>query len=278
MKLKFVKMQGTGNDYIYIDCLDRQIKGLNELAIRLSDRHFGIGADGLVAICPSDKADVKMKMFNADGSEGKMCGNAVRCIARYLTDKKIVSGNKVTIETLAGVKSVVRKENMFSVNMGKPIFNPDKIPVLIHDEIIINKEIIIKDNKYNVTAVSMGNPHMVIFVDTELKDLDIEKIGRDFQNCNLFPNGINIEFAKVTAFNEIEMRVWERGSGETMACGTGACAVAVAAVLNEYCNRGNQIKVKLVGGDLVIDYSSECVVMTGEAEIVFEGVINVENK
>ena len=279
MKMKFTKMQGCGNDYIYVDCLTEEVSFPELLSIKLSDRHFGIGGDGLVLICKSDKADAKMRMFNADGSEGKMCGNAIRCVGKYLYDNGIVNKENLTIETLSGIKKLqlfIKKgsDYLISVDMGKAEFTPDRIPVLLKGDRIINQEAEIGSEKYRITCVSMGNPHCVVFCD-DIDSIDIEKLGPKFENAPIFPERVNTEFIEVLDRNTLKMRVWERGSGETMACGTGACAAAVAAVENGLCDKEDDIRVILKGGDLFIKYTDETVYMTGAAEKVFEGIIEI---
>lgn len=279
MKYEFTKMQGCGNDYIYFNCLHNTISNPEGLSVRLSDRRYGIGGDGVILICPSDIADAKMRMFNLDGSEGKMCGNGVRCIGKFLYDHDLVDQNKdtVTIETLSGVKTLkVYKQDgevkRLRVDMGKAELNPKNIPVAMDKDKIINEPVQIDGKEYSITCVSMGNPHCVVFVDN-IDGLDIETVGPQFENDKLFPERVNTEFIKVLDPHTIRMRVWERGSGETWACGTGACAVAVAAVENGFCPKNEDITVKLKGGDLVIRYTDDTVYMTGEAERVFEGTI-----
>ncbi len=279
MILNFSKMQGCGNDYIYFDCFKQVIENPEILSVKLSDRHYGIGGDGIILICPSEKADAKMRMFNSDGSEGKMCGNGIRCVGKYLLDNNIVNSNYVTVETLSGIKTLkaYKKGNIVTklrVDMGKAEFDPQKIPVNINKRKIINEDVIIGNKHYNITCVSMGNPHCVVFCD-DLKNLNIEYEGNLFENSSLFPDGINIEFIKITDTDTIEMRVWERGSGETMACGTGACAAVVAAVENGYFKKGININVKLIGGSLSIKYTDEIVYMTGDAKKTFEGIVEI---
>lgn len=280
MRLKFTKMHGCGNDYIYINCFNNNIKNPEKLSIALSDRHFGIGGDGLILVCPSQIADAKMRMFNLDGSEGKMCGNGIRCIGKYLFDNNIVDHkrNSVSIETLSGVKHLmVFKENnivtKLKVDMGKPIFEPKLIPANINAKKIIKYPLTLENTTYYINCISMGNPHCVVFCD-DIVNMNIEYIGPLFEKNHLFPEGINTEFAKLISKNIIEMRVWERGSGETLACGTGACAVAIAAIENGYCKKGEDITIKLKGGELIINYE-ESVFMTGNAQKVFEGEIEI---
>lgn len=277
--MEFWKMNGIGNDYIYFNCLDTELADPESLAIRLSDRHFGIGGDGIVLICKSDIADAKMRMFNADGSEGKMCGNAIRCVGKYLYDTGIVQKTNLLIETLSGIKGLeLYLENGLvqaaEVDMNAPILKPDKIPVLLKGESIVNREIKIGQEQYNITCVSMGNPHCIVFV-SDVDGLELEKIGPLFEHNDLFPDRINTEFVQILNESTYKMRVWERGSGETLACGTGACAVAVACVLNGYANLNEEITIKLRGGDLVIRYTNETVFMTGGATKSFIGYIEV---
>ncbi len=281
MKYKFTKMQGCGNDYIYFNCFDQNINNPEGLSVRLSDRHFGIGGDGVILVCPSDVADAKMRMFNLDGSEGKMCGNGIRCVGKFLYDHNIVDQNKetVTVETLSGIKTlkVYKQDNevkRLRVDMGKAELNSAKIPVAIDKERVVNEPVIIDGQQFNITCVSMGNPHCVVFIN-DVEGLDIEKIGPKFEHDKLFPERVNTEFVRVINENTIKMRVWERGSGETWACGTGACAVAVAAVENGFCKKGEDITVQLKGGDLVINYTDDTVYMTGAAERVFEGTVEL---
>ena len=278
---KFTKMHGCGNDYIYFNCMEQEIDNPEGLSVRLSDRHFGIGGDGVILICKSEIADAKMRMFNLDGSEGKMCGNGIRCVGKYLFDHNIVDSEKseITIETLSGVKTlkVYKQDGVVTklrVDMGKAELNPKNIPVNIAKEKVINEAVTIDDTNYNITCVSMGNPHCVVFVD-DTESIELEKIGSKFENNELFPESVNTEFVKVLDDSTVLMRVWERGSGETLACGTGACAVAVAAVENGYFSKDKDITVKLKGGELVIKYTDDAVFMTGFAEKVFEGTIEL---
>lgn len=279
MKLKFTKMHGCGNDYIYFNCFNQTITNPEGLSVSLSDRHFGIGGDGVVLICPSDVADAKMRMFNLDGSEGKMCGNAIRCVGKYLYDNKIVEKSKMTIETLSGIKVLeLKKQNgevkFVTVDMGKAELNPKKIPVNLDGDKIVDVKVEIGGRKENITCVSMGNPHCVVFYEN-IDTLNLEEIGPKFENNKIFPDRVNTEFIKVIDDHTLKMRVWERGSGETWACGTGACAAAVAAVENGYCKKGDDITVKLIGGDLVIKYTDDAVYLTGNANKVFDGEIEV---
>lgn len=278
-KLKFVKMYGCGNDYIYFDCMKQNIMNPEGLSVRFSDSHTGIGGSGIVLICESEKADAKMIMYNPDGSEGKMCGNAMRCIAKYLYDNGIVRKTVMTIETASGIKSVEvfrhdGKVLTAKVDMGAAVLEPSKIPVKLPGDEVIGRNVSVGGEDYSITCVSMGNPHCVTFVDN-VEKLDIQKIGPQFENHPMFPERVNTEFVRVINENTIKMRVWERGSGETRACGTGACAAAVAACLSGYCRKGEDIRVLLVGGELRIRYTDETVYMTGDAEVAFEGEIEV---
>lgn len=278
MVYEFTKMHGAGNDYIYFDCFKQKIDDPNALSIALSDRHFSIGGDGIVMICPSDVADAKMRMFNIDGSEGKMCGNAIRCVAKFLFDKGICKKDKLSIETLSGIKYldlVIENDKVVqvTVDMGKAILKPSEIPVNFEGETAIKKTATIDGKDYTVTCVSMGNPHCVVFDETDPDDIDLHTIGPKFEKNELFPEQVNTEFVKVIDDKTLKMRVWERGSGETLACGTGACATVVAAVENGYCKKGDTVKVILTGGELFIKYTDETVFMTGPASIAFEGTV-----
>lgn len=278
-KIPFTKLVGAGNDYIYINCFENQISSPEFLAIFLSDRHNGIGGDGIIMICPSDIADAKMRIFNLDGSEGMMCGNGIRCVAKYLHDNKMVEKSVIHIDTLSGVKECTVSTtgglvHRVKVDMGRAELQPEKIPVKLDGDMVVNRPVSIEGEPYNITCVSMGNPHAVVFVNSVDK-LDLEKIGKKFETNPLFPERVNTEFIERIDENTIKMRVWERGSGETLACGTGACAAAVAAVLNGYCKKGEDVRVILRGGDLIINYTDETVYMTGNAEKVFDGVVEV---
>jgi carbamoyl-phosphate synthase large subunit len=275
--LEFTKMQGCGNDYIYFNCFDQKIDNPEGLSLRLSDRHFGIGGDGVVLIHRSEVADAQMRMFNLDGSEGKMCGNAIRCVGKFLRDNNLVNKDVMTIETLSGIKTLQllyhNKEVQYvKVDMGKAELNPKLIPVNLDGDKVVNKKVEIAGQDYDITCVSMGNPHCVVF-QNNIDNFDIETLGPQFEHSPLFPERVNTEFVKVLDRNTIKMRVWERGSGETWACGTGACAAAVAAVENGFCNKNEEITVKLLGGDLKIVYTDETVYMTGNAQTVFKGSI-----
>ena len=281
MKLRFTKMHGIGNDYIYFNTFDQQITDPEELAKKLSDRRFGVGGDGIILVCPSEIADAKMRIFNEDGSEAKMCGNGIRCVAKYLYDYALVpeESESVTVETLSGVKTIaltIENGEVVSakVDMGAPILKPADIPAVFEGEIAVAQPLNIGGTEYSVTAVSMGNPHCVVFVEDPYA-LELEKIGPLFENHPAFPDRVNTEFVKVIDRNTLEMRVWERGSGETYACGTGACATVVAAVLNGFCDKNEDITVHLRGGDLVIRYTDETVYMTGPATTVYEGSVSI---
>ena len=277
--MKFYKMHGIGNDYIYFDCFKTPVPNPSELAIRLSDRHFSIGGDGVILLCPSNVADCKMRMFNADGSEGKMCGNGVRCVGKLAHDLGYVNGNICRVETLSGIKTLEftfdERGNVESakVDMGAAELNGEKIPSAFRGEKVVGVPLEVGGRQYSVTLVSMGNPHCVTFEDPDA--VDLEKTGKLFENHPAFPERINTEFVKVIRRNELKMRVWERGSGETLACGTGACAVAVAATLNGYCGKNEEITVHLRGGDLKIVYTDEAVYMTGGATLAFVGEIDL---
>ncbi|ETA79416.1 diaminopimelate epimerase [Youngiibacter fragilis] len=279
--MEFTKMHGAGNDYIYFNCLENMIEDPESLSIRLSDRHFSIGGDGIVLICPSESADVRMRMFNADGSEGKMCGNAIRCVAKYIYDRGIARKDDINVETLSGIKKIhVFAENgkvtSATVNMGKAAgLTSDEITIEEgKGKFLIGYPMEAAGKSWNVTTVSMGNPHIVTFV-PEVKDLDLMKIGPHFENSPLFPERINTEFVRVIDRTTLEMRVWERGSGETLACGTGACATVTAAVLNGHCDKDTDVTVRLIGGDLVIRYTDDAVFMTGNAVEAFNGNVEI---
>ena len=276
MLKKFVKMQGAGNDYIYFDCFGGEPEDIPALAVRLSDRHKGIGGDGLVLICRSDVADARMRMFNADGSEGNMCGNAIRCVGKYLYDENVCRKEELSVETKSGIKYLQLytengKVKRVRVDMGKADFDPKSLPVLLEGE-AVDRPVKIAGGLHRITCVSMGNPHCVLFEDPD--GADLERIGPLFENDPLFPERVNTEFVKVIGKNALKMRVWERGSGETMACGTGACAAAAAACACGKCDAAQDILVKLRGGDLVI-HVGETVFMTGEAEKVFSGEVEI---
>ncbi|GMO33845.1 MAG: diaminopimelate epimerase [Candidatus Azobacteroides pseudotrichonymphae] len=273
--MKFTKMHGAGNDYIYIDCFKEKIDCPEELAIRLSDRHKGIGSDGLVLIMPSDKCNFRMRMFNSDGSEAQMCGNAIRCVGKYVYDNGYTRKLNITIETLAGAKQLELfptndKIRKVKVNMGKPILLAKDIPVIWEKEKLIYETIDFSSEQWILTAVSMGNPHVVIFVE-KVSRLDVKRIGKEIEHHPMFPEKINVDFVEILSLYHAKMRVWERGSGETQACGTGACAALVASVLNGKLNR--KATVSLLGGDLELEWDekTEHVFMTGDASLVFIG-------
>ncbi len=278
-QLSFTKMQSCGNDYIYFNCFRQNVVSPESLSVHLSDRHFGIGGDGIVLICPSDRAEAKMQMFNLDGSEGRMSGNALTCIGKYLYDNRITGKDQIEIETLSGIKKLKlyiqnEKVNSVCVDMGPAELKPEKIPVTLPDREIINRPVTIKGKDYRITCMSLGNPHCVVF-SKSLESINMEAEGPAFEYSPIFPERVNVEFVTVIDKNTLKMRVWERGSGETFAAGTSACAAVVAAVLNGYCNKDEYILVKLKGGDLVVKYTAETVFMTGKPEKVFEGVVEI---
>ncbi len=297
MILDFTKMEGIGNDYVYVDCFRHKIDAPAELSVRVSDRHFGIGSDGLILICPSEVADCRMDMYNADGSRSEMCGNGIRCVGKFVYDNGIAKKETLTVETPAGIKVLKLqvadgKAEKITVDMGEPILTPDKVPVILSanavydkklcavkttftgeeagEQAVIRSPLAVLDQAFEITCVSMGNPHCVTFVDDPRK-FPLETFGPLFEAHEIFPKRVNAEFCSLVARNEVLMRVWERGSGETLACGTGACAVAVAAVLNGL--TGRELTVHLLGGDLLIRWSAEDnhVYMTGPARTVFHG-------
>lgn len=277
--MRFTKMQGLGNDYIYVDCFAEKVENPSEVAKFVSDRHFGIGSDGLVLIMPSDKADFRMRMFNSDGSEAEMCGNAIRCVGKFVFDNKLTDKTIVKIETLAGIKILdMTVENgkvvLVKVDMGEPILKSRDIPVDSDKENFISEPVEVDGKTYKVTCVSMGNPHAVTYVDDVLK-FPLEVVGPKMETHSLYPRKINAEFVEVLDRQTLKMRVWERGAGETLACGTGACAVLVAAVLNGISDR--KATVKLLGGDLIIEWNEQDnhVYMTGPAVKVFDGEIDM---
>lgn len=278
--MKFTKMQGIGNDYVYVNCFEETVADPERVSEIISDRHFGIGADGLVLIMPSDKADFRMRMFNADGSEGNMCGNATRCIGKFVYDNHLTDKTSITLETRSGIKKLTLypengKVKTVLVDMGKAVLKPADIPMNVSGDTFINKPITVDGEEVFITAVSMGNPHAVTYVD-DVDSLELEKIGPSFENHPLFPERVNTEFIKILDESTMQMRVWERGSGETWACGTGACAATAASVLNGYFPHDKEITVKLRGGDLFITYKSDgTVLMRGPAETVFTGEIDV---
>ena len=277
--MRFTKMHGLGNDYVYVNGFQEKIENPSEVAKYVSDRHFGIGSDGLILINPSEVADFEMEMYNADGSQGAMCGNGIRCVAKYVYDYGLTDKTNISVDTKSGIKyldlTVANgKVALVKVNMGQPELNAEKIPMIYKKQQVIQQPLAVKDNIYEVTAVSMGNPHVIVYMD-QIRDLAIEKIGPDFEKHPAFPEGVNTEFVHVIDRKTVEMRVWERGSGETLACGTGACAVAVACVLNGYTEE--EVTVRLLGGELKIFWNRKenLVYMTGPAEVVFDGTINL---
>ena len=278
--MKFTKMHGIGNDYVYVNCLKEKVEDPAEAARFVSDRHFGIGSDGLILIKPSEVADFQMDMYNADGSRSEMCGNGVRCVAKYVYDYGLTDKTEVDIETGAGIKHIVLtirdgKVEKARVDMGEPILKPELVPVKGEGDKLVNEPILVDGQQYRMTCVSMGNPHAVVFLDEDVKKLDIEKIGPKFENHERFPKRTNTEFMNVMDRHTMNMRVWERGSGETLACGTGTCASVVAAVLNGFTER--DVLVHLLGGDLEIhwDEKDNHVYMTGSATTVFDGEIDL---
>lgn len=277
--MKFTKMEGCGNDYVYVNGFEYKIDDPNRLAEIVSNRNFGVGSDGLIMVNPSDVADFRMNMYNADGSEGKMCGNGIRCVAKFVYDYKMTDKKIITVETLSGIKTLVLnveddKVKTVCVDMGSPIIEAKEVPVISNQEKVINQPLMVGGKEYRITCVSMGNPHAVTFVD-DTDSIDIEHIGPIFEKNEIFPDRVNTEFIQIVDRNTIKMRVWERGSGETLACGTGACASVVACVLNG--KTENAVTVKLLGGDLFIEYDEENnkVYMTGPARISFTGDIEI---
>lgn len=281
--MKFTKMHGAGNDYIYINCFEETVENPEELSIKLSDRHFGIGGDGLILIMPSKVADFRMRMFNNDGSEGKMCGNGTRCIGKYVYDYHLTDKKEITLETLSGIKTLKLftdendKVTSVTVDMDKAILKSSEVPVKSNLDTFINQPVDVNGTTYNMTCVSMGNPHAVIFMPKNTIDnLDLEHIGKYFENHEIFPDKVNTEFVEVLDSTTLKMRVWERGTGETLACGTGTCATVVASVLNGYCEYNQDVLVHLRGGDLKVKYQKDGeVFMTGNAIKVFDGEIDI---
>ena len=274
--MKFTKMQGLGNDYVYVNGFEERIENPSGMAVKVSNRNFGVGSDGLILINPSEKADFEMEMYNADGSRGEMCGNGIRCVAKYVYDYGLTDKTHISVETLGGIKYLDLtvedgKVILVRVDMGSPILTPAQIPVIADEAEAVAVPILVDETEYQMTCVSMGNPHAVVFMD-DIEHLEIEKIGPKFEHHERFPNRVNTEFVKVLDRQTASMRVWERGSGETLACGTGACAVAVACILGGYTE--NKVTVKLLGGDLLIEWYREQnkIYMTGPAAVVFDGV------
>lgn len=279
--MKFTKMHGIGNDYVYVNCFQETVRDPSAVARFVSDRHFGIGSDGLILIKPSEIADCEMDMYNLDGSQGAMCGNGIRCVAKYAYDYGIVDKTSISVATRSGIKylDLTVKDGKVAtvkVNMGSPILNAKQIPVAAETEQVINAPLKVDGITYHITAVSMGNPHAIVYMD-DIEHLEIEKIGPCFENHLVFPDRVNTEFVKVIDEHTVQMRVWERGSGETLACGTGACAVAVASILNGHVDGDSPVTVKLLGGDLQIywDRRDNLVYMTGPAATVFDGEIDL---
>ena len=279
--MKFTKMHGIGNDYVYVNCFQETVKDPCAVAKFVSDRHFGIGSDGLILIKPSDIADCEMDMYNLDGSQGAMCGNGIRCVAKYIYDYGIVNKTNISVATKSGIKylDLTVKDGKVStvkVNMGSLILTAKQIPVVSETEEVLDAPIEVNGDVYRFTAVSMGNPHAIVYMD-DVEHLEIEKIGPAFESHVFFPDRVNTEFVKVIDNHTVQMRVWERGSGETLACGTGACAVAVASILNGHVDGTQPVTVKLLGGDLEIfwDRDDNLVYMTGPAATVFDGEIDL---
>ena len=277
--MKFTKMHGIGNDYVYVNCFEESVKNPAEVSMFVSNRHFGIGSDGLILISPSAIADFRMNIYNADGSQAEMCGNGIRCVAKYVYDYGLTDKTEISVETLAGIKYLrLQVENgkvaSVEVNMGAPILEPKEIPVAVEESPVVNVPVEVKGKIYHMTCVSMGNPHAIIFMNN-VKDLDIAAIGPYFENHTVFPKRTNTEFVEVLDRNTVNMRVWERGSDETLACGTGACATTVACILND--KTENEVTVHLLGGDLKIRWDREAnqVYMTGPATVVFDGEITL---
>ncbi len=273
--MKFTKMHGCGNDYVYVDCTRSMLEDPAATAIAVSDRHFGIGSDGLILICPSERCDFRMRMFNADGSEGAMCGNGIRCVAKFVYDKGLTDKTRIAVETLGGVKYLDLtvengKVSRVRVDMGAPILEAARIPVTGLGEKVVGQTVSVAGQDWTMTCVSMGNPHAVVWCE-DVRGLDIEKVGPQFEHHPMFPDRVNTEFVRVLDRHNVEMRVWERGSGETLACGTGACATAVACFLNGLTDRN--VTVHLLGGALDIEVTEDTVFMTGPATTVFEGEI-----
>ena len=273
--MKFTKMQGCGNDYVYVNLFEEKIDNPAELSIAVSDRHFGIGSDGLITIGPSDVADFRMRIYNADGSEAEMCGNGIRCVAKYVYDHKLTDKTEISVESGAGIKYLrlfdeYGRVEQVRVDMGEPILEPDKIPVVADTDRVVDQPIEVCGKTWRMTCVSMGNPHAVVFVDN-VADFELEKYGPHFENHERFPKRTNTEFVEVLSRNEAKMRVWERGSAETWACGTGTCASVMACILNGYTD--NRVLVHLRGGDLTIEYDEKTnhIFMTGPATEVFSG-------
>ncbi len=277
--MKFTKMQGIGNDYIYINCFEQKVEHPSELSVKLSERHFGIGSDGIILIEPSEIADCRMDIYNADGSQAKMCGNGIRCVGKYVYERGIAKKEVLKVDTMSGIKTLqltIQNDIVTSVtvDMGKPSLEVGDIPVTLRAGEIVDEPIMVDGSECRITCVSMGNPHCVLFVD-DVKKIEIENIGPKLENHKIFPQRANVEFIQVVNKNEINMRVWERGSGETWACGTGACAAVVACAVNKKTLRSVQVHLK--GGDLEINWDEKtgCVFMKGPAKFVFDGTIEI---
>lgn len=277
--MKFTKMEGLGNDYVYVNCFKEEVRNPSGVARKVSDRHFGIGSDGLILIKPSQVADFCMDMYNADGSQSEMCGNGIRCVAKYVYDYGLTDQTSISVETLAGIKYLdLQVENgkveMVTVNMGVPELVPARIPVISDKNLLVSEPIIVDNKKYEMTCVSMGNPHCIVFVENT-EQFPLEEVGPKFEQHKVFPNRVNAEFIQVLDRKTVNMRVWERGTGETLACGTGACASAVACILNGLTE--DEITIHLLGGDLLVRWDREenLVYMTGPATVVFDGEINL---
>lgn len=278
--MKFTKMHGLGNDYVYVNCLEENVENPQEVSRIVSDRHFGIGSDGLILIKPSDRADFRMDMYNADGSQAEMCGNGIRCVGKYVYDYGLTDKTRISVETLAGIKYldfVIKdgKVALVTVDMGEPELCSKNIPVISENDKVIEECIEVAGREWKMTCVSMGNPHCVVFIDEPVKDFPLEQVGPAFECHERFPKKVNAEFIEVLDRKTVNMRVWERGSGETMACGTGACASAVAAILCGYTE--DEITLHLLGGDLIVrwDKGNNRVFMTGPATVVFDGEISL---
>ncbi len=275
--MKFTKMHGCGNDYVYVDCTKAMLKNPSAAAQAVSDRHFGVGGDGLILICPSETADFRMAMYNADGSEGAMCGNGIRCVAKYVYDKGLTDKTRITVETKAGIKTLdltveEGKVSLVKVDMGLPNCNSEAIPVVGLGDFVVGRSVNVAGRDWTMTCVSMGNPHAVVWVDS--MNLPLEELGPQFEHHSMFPDRVNTEFVQILNDHEINMRVWERGSGETLACGTGACASVAATYLNR--RTGSSVLVHLRGGDLMIEIGDDGhIYMTGPATTVFEGEITL---
>lgn len=277
--MKFTKMEGLGNDYVYVNCFEETVEDPKSVAIKVSDRHFGIGSDGLILIKPSEVADFRMDMYNADGSQSEMCGNGIRCVAKYVYDYGLTDKTSISVETLAGIKYLDLKIEdgkavMITVNMGSPELIAEKVPVKSDKEQVIDEPILVDGKEYKMTCISMGNPHCIVFVD-DTANFPLEEVGPLFESHEVFPNRVNAEFVQILDRKTVNMRVWERGSGETLACGTGTCATVVACSLNGHTE--DEVTVHLLGGDLFIKWDREenLVYMTGPAKVVFDGEIEL---